>query len=118
MTFDYAPLAQASVDMLRTYGQAATLRRSGPGNGPAHNPGEVTTNYACTAFVSRFRLGEIDGVRVLATDKLVLIAPDVAVEPKPGDLIVEADGAILTVVGSTPVKPAGTVLLHRVQARR
>lgn len=118
MSFDYAPLAAAAVEMLTTYGRAATLRRVGPGNGPAHNPGEVTTNYTCTAFVSRFRAREIDGQRILSTDKLVLIAPDVATEPKPGDLIVETDGSILTVVDSTPVKPAGTVLLHRVQARR
>lgn len=118
MSFDYAPMADAAAEMLRKYGRGATLRRKSPGNGPGHNTGLVTTDYACTAFVSRFRSREIDGVSILATDKLVLIAPDIEVEPKPGDLIVEADGATLTVVDSTPVKPAGVVVLHRVQARR
>lgn len=118
MSFDYGPMAAAAAEMLREYGRAAVLRRTGPGNGPDHNPGEVVTDYACTAFVSRFRQNEIDGARVLATDKLVLMAPDVEVSPLPGDLIVEADGATLTVVDSTPVKPAGVVVLHRVQARR
>lgn len=111
-------MADAAVQMLREYGRTATLRRSSPGNGPAHNPGLVITDHGCTAFVSRFRSREIDGVNILATDKLVLIAPDIEVSPGPGDLIVEADGATLTVIDSTPIKPAGVVVLHRVQARR
>lgn len=117
--FDYGR-SQATADrLIKRFGRAAVLRRV-VSSGPAHNPTQTTTDYACTVVITEFSDREIDGSRVLATDKKVLMSPvGLEVEPILTDRLVEADGTVYSFVSPLrPVKPAGTVVVWELQARR
>lgn len=118
-TFDYArPLATAN-RLIARFGQDGVVRRITTTGGTSYDPGEETpTNYPARFVVTAFdNRTEVDGSRILSTDKKVLMAADVETDPRSGDLLVCADGSILSVVDADPLKPAETVLLWTVQAR-
>lgn len=116
--FDYSgPLATAD-RLIDRFGQDGLIRRETPGVGPAYDPGEPTTTdypavFAVTAYDNRL----IDGSTILATDKRVLMSASVEIEPRAGDLLVQSNGEILSIVDADPLKPAETVLMWTLQAR-
>jgi hypothetical protein len=118
-TFDYArPLATAN-RLIARFGQDGVVRRITTTGGTSYDPGEETAldypaRFVVTAFDNRT---EVDGSRILSTDKKVVMAAGLEIEPREGDLLVCADGSILSVVDADPLKPAETVLLWTVQAR-
>jgi hypothetical protein len=116
----YDSLTQAADDLLTEFGQAGFLRRAGTATGPAYNPTPGTpSNYAATFAVTSFSRRDVDGTRIMADDKRVVMGKgSLTVEPKPGDVLVEADGGLFTVVRAWPIKPAGEAVMFVIQARR
>lgn len=122
-TFDYARSRDTADRLIARFGQAGTIRRTVVTGGNAYDPTSgtaTTTDHAATLVVTEFSNSEIDGTRVLATDKKVLVAAGgLAITPEPGDKVVEADGTIYDIVPPVmPLKPAGTVVMYQVQCRR
>ncbi|CAN7169467.1 hypothetical protein LJR202_000282 [Brevundimonas sp. LjRoot202] len=119
-TFDYSrPLATAN-RLIEKFGQLGAIRREGAPTGPAYDPTPgAPVDHPARFAVMSYGSNEIDGSRILTTDKKVLLAPgSLAVEPTTSDLLVEADGSTLTIIDVDPLKPAETTLLWTVQARR
>lgn len=121
MTFDYASLASDASEMLEEFGQAITVTR--PGTGGAYDPetGTVTGGTAQTfpgfGVVLDYQQREIDGTLIQQGDRRVYIAPDIGVTPKTGDTVTLMDGAVVRVMASRPLAPAGVVVLLDVQVR-
>lgn len=116
--FDYARAAQTAERLIRKFGAAGAIRRETPGSGPSYDPGEPTlTDYPAHIVLTDFSNREIDGQRILATDRKAYVEPSFGVEPTTSDLLVTADGATLTIVNVDLLRPATTTILYVVQAR-
>lgn len=115
--FDYTR-SQATADrLIARFGQAGKLRRQTK-TGPAHNPTISTTDYDATFAVIDFTNREIDGTRVLATDKKVLLkAGGLGIFPTTEDQIV-IGGVVHSIIRTATVAPAGAVVLYELQCRR
>lgn len=120
-TFDYAR-AKLSADRLITkFGQAGSIRRTGAPSGPAYDPtpGAVVDHPARFAVMD-YEASEIDGTRVLSTDKKALLAVgSLTITPALDDKLVEADGTVYKIIPPLkPLSPAGTVVMYEIQCRR
>lgn len=117
--FNYARPKATADRLITRFGQTGTLRRPTV-SGTAYNPTEgVPVEYACLFVITDFAAHEIDGTRVLATDKKVLLAKgDLAVDPLTSDLLVEADGSVYKIIRVEPLQPGDTVVMHTLQVRR
>ena len=119
MAFDYISTARDAAALLAEFGALVTLTRVTPG---AYDPatGTVsggTVGYSCAGAVMNYASRDIDGTLVQRGDVRVLLAPDAAFEPKPGDKVTLADTTVLTVINSRATKPAGMAVLFEVQCR-
>jgi hypothetical protein len=117
-TFDYAQAKADADELIAYFGQAATLKRPTVG-GSAYNPTQgAPTSYDVIVAVLNYDDSEIDGSRVLATDKKVLMARgDLAIDPVTTDRL-EIGGVehwIIAPIRTTA--PAGIVVLYELQAR-
>lgn len=118
--FNYAkPLATAN-RLIARYGMAGVLRRAGATTGPVHNPTPGASVDHPVVFVTLgYEGAEIDGTRILATDKKILLAVgSLTITPATSDLLVEATGSPYKVVDVAPLAPGGTTVLYQIQARR
>lgn len=118
MSFNYAGMKATADRLIAKFGQAATLRRPNV-TGPSHNPVVAApTDYPVTLVVEDYRLDQIDGVRVLQTDRKVLLAKgSLTVEPTASDQLV-IGGAVYAIVMIRPTNPGGISVLYEIQARR
>ena len=118
--FDYSrPVATAN-RLIERYGQLGAVQTPGPPLGPTYDPGEpVPVNTPARFVIVGFEAKELDGSRVLATDKKALVAPGVLTsDPTPADRLVEANGVSWSIVGVDTLRPAETTLLWTLQIRR
>ena len=115
--FDYAR-SKASADRLLTrFGQTGTLRRQ-TSTGTSYNPTVTNTDYACTFVVLDYANREVDGTRILATDKRVLLAKkSLAIEPTTADKLL-IGGVEHKLIAVKPISPGGTTILYELQVRR
>lgn len=115
-TFDYQPMADSATRMLKRFGAAATLQRqTSTTYDPATGVGGVTeTLMPTTAVVVSYQQNYIDGSLIQQGDRRALCDPNV--EPKQGDRFAW-QGEEYTVIGVTPVAPAGIPLLFEAQIR-
>ncbi len=120
MTFDYARAKATADRLIQRFGQTGQLRKAGTPSGPAYNPTPgADVNHACRFAIVSFDQREIDGTRILATDKKAILAKgSLTVEPLPGDRLVDAAGVVYSVVDVMPLNPAGTVVMYELQVRR
>lgn len=117
-TFDYSD-AKADADaLIAEFGQSATLRRP-TNSGDAWNPTEgEPEDHAVTIVVTDYRLADVDGSRVLATDRKALLAKgDLAIEPSTSDQLL-IGGVSHSIIDVKPLSPGGTVVLWELQVRR
>lgn len=117
--FDYSrPLATAN-RLLARFGQDGKVRRPTK-SGSAYNPTPgAPVDHDATFAVIDYEAKDIDGTRILATDKQVLLAPGtLTITPTTSDLLVEADASEYKIIDVQMLKPAGTVVLYTIQARR
>lgn len=118
--FDYArPLATAN-RLIERYGQNGFVRRPGAPSGPPYNPTPgAPVNHDARFVVTKFEAREIDGTRILATDKKVLMSPGtLTIDPASTDTLVEANGATWKIVAVETLRPAETTLLYTLQVRK
>lgn len=120
-TFDYQrPLATAN-RLIERYGQLGAIRRAGEASGPSYDPeaGE-DVDYPARFVIIDFGANEIDGSRILATDKKALLVPgSLTIIPTTSDHLVEADGTVWNIVPPVQtLRPAETTLLYTLQVRR
>lgn len=117
--FDYAKAKATADRLIQRFGQSGHLRRIAA-TGPAYDrsPG-AATDHACRFAVVDYMATEIDGTRVLATDKKVYLAKgSLTIEPKASDVLVEADSSVYKIVSVAPLSPAGVVVVYELQVRR
>lgn len=119
-TFDYARPQAVANRLIAKFGQDGAVRRTGAPTGPEYDPTPgLPVDHPARFVVTGYDNREIDGTRILSKDKKVLMAPgSLKIDPGEGDLLVEADGSTLTIIDADPLKPAETVLLWMIQARR
>lgn len=104
-------------ELIAEFGQAGTLRRKAK-TGPAHNPTISTEDFSVTLVVIDYSNREIDGTRVLATDKKVLIKAG-GLEIIPGlDDAVLIGGVSHSIVRLMTLAPGGVTVLYEAQCRR
>lgn len=118
--FDYGrPLATAN-RLLSKFGQTGAVRRTEIVGGSAFEPGEEKdVDHPATFVITVYASKDIDGTRILATDKKALIAPgSLTIEPTPADKLVDADGSVYNIVHVGTIRPAETTLLWVLQVRR
>lgn len=117
--FDYAKTAQTALRLIERFGQTGAVRVKGS-TGPAHNPTPTPpTDHPARIVITNFEAKDIDGTRVLATDKKALVAAaGLAVEPSPAHLLLEEDGKSFTIVAVETLKPATTPVVYTCQVRR
>lgn len=118
--FDYSRSLAAANRMIARYGKAGFIRRPGAVTGPAYDPtiGEPT-DHPARFVVTDYETGDIDGSRVLATDKNVLLSVgSLTITPTTSDRLVDAGGIVYSIEDADPVEPGDTVLLYWIQARR
>lgn len=116
--FDYLRSRATADRLIAKFGQSGTLSRP-VFTGPAHNPtpGEPL-NYPATFAVLEYEGNEIDGSRILATDKKVLLAKKgLIVEPATSDKLV-IGGVAHSIVRVEPLSPGGVIVLWTLQCRR
>jgi hypothetical protein len=118
MSFDYARSKATADRLISRFGQTATLRRPTV-SGTAYNPSAGTpTDYSATVVVLDYDRREIDGTRILAADRKVLLAAGtLAIEPVTSDKAV-IGGIEHSIIDVAPLNPGGTVLLYQLQVRR
>ncbi len=116
--FDYARAAAMAERLIRKFGAPGAIRRETPGSGPSYDPGEPTIdNHPAHIVLTAFTNREIDGQRILATDRKALVEPSFGIEPKTTDLLIAPDGVILTIVNVDLIRPATTTVLYKLQVR-
>lgn len=118
--FDYSrPLATAN-RLIERFGQLGAVARPGEPTGPSYDPGEPEPVLTPARFViTGFDAKEIDGSRVLATDKKALVAPGALTSPpSPEHRLVEANGVSWNIVHVDILRPAETDLLYTLQVRK
>ena len=117
--FDYSRPKATADRLIERYGQTGILRRRTT-TGPEYDPTEGDPDdHACRFVVADYEASEIDGTRVLATDKKALLAKgSLTIEPSLSDLLVESDASVYKIVGIKPLKPGSSVVMYELQVRR
>lgn len=118
-TFDYAESKADADELIEEFGQSGYIRRT-PTTGTAYNPTQGTpVDHACTFVVTDYTTREIDGTRVLSTDKKVLLAKGaLTIEPLTSDRLLDPAVPGYKIVDVAPLSPAGTVVMYQLQCRR
>lgn len=118
--FDYARSKAAADRLIGRFGANGFIRRTTK-TGTAYNPTDGgVTNHACKVVIIDFTNREIDGTRVLATDKRAYVAVGtMTITPTPADELVDADGTVYKIIDPVrPLKPAGTTVMFDLQVRK
>ncbi|SFS42336.1 hypothetical protein [Brevundimonas viscosa] len=118
--FDYTRAAATAERLIQKFGQTGKLRVETPGSGPSYDPGEPTiTDHDAVMAVLEFEKSDVDGTRILATDKRILVAAKgLPVEPSTEHQLLDAAGQAYSVIAVDPLSPAGVPVFYWVQARR
>lgn len=133
--FDYLEAQEDARELLEEFGREITISRAISGYGPAHNPGQshVITGLATAvvlpaskgtieAFDNRIEGGTLIDEKlryVMMLPKIVKTSPfgPEAFEPQSLDVLT-FDGYDWTVLGCTPLNPAGTPVLYSMGVKR
>lgn len=119
--FDYARAAATAERLVRKFGAQGAIRRETIEGGNSYDPEsgtKTTTNHPAHIVLTDYSNREIDGQRILSTDRKALVEPAIGIEPTTSDLLVTADGATLTIVNVDLLRPATTTVLYTLQVRR
>lgn len=121
MSFNYGRTKLTADRLISKFGADGSIRRVGAPTGPSYDPipGQPV-DHPCRFVVLDYSNDEVDGTRILATDKKVLLAVgDLTITPTTSDLLVDGPSSSYKIIPPLkPLSPAGTVILYEVQARR
>lgn len=117
----YTRLQATANRLIARYGSSsgASLNEPGTPSGDPFNPTMgAPTQHAVTVVVTMYSKREIDGQRILATDKKVFIAPgDGSMDPQTSWSL--TIGAVTyQIITISPMQPGDIVLLWEAQCRR
>ena len=117
--FDYARSKASADRLLARFGQTGSVRRT-PQTGTAYNPTDgAPVDHPVTFVVTEFSAREIDGTRVLASDKKALVAVGaLSITPGTADLLLDPEVPGYKIVKVDPLNPGGTVVVYQMQVRR
>lgn len=117
-SFDYAKSKVTADRLIARFGQTGKIRRPSK-TGPAYDPTEGSPNdKACKFVVLEYENREVDGSRVLQTDKKVLLAAGgLAFAPALSDRLL-IGGVEHSLINVKPLSPAGSVVFYEAQARK
>jgi hypothetical protein len=117
MAENWAGIAAEVSEALASVGFTATLRKTTETAGPNEwTPGvPVVTDTAVTILSGNFRLDQIDGTLIQATDRLITMEARTVV-PSPGDSLL-IGGKDHEVIMVRPLDPGGVAVLYEVQVR-
>lgn len=118
--FDYSRPQATAERLIGRFGQTGAIRRPGTATGPKHNstPG-TPTDHAARFAILDFTAREVDGSRVLASDKKALVSPvGLEIDPTTSDSLVDAGGSAWKIVGVETLRPAETTVLITLQVRK
>lgn len=133
--FDYAESAADALELLQEFGSQIVLKRAVPGTGPAHNPGPPTwVTYSAFAAILPASKGTIEafdnrlegGTLIEEKLRFVLMATEITRTSEEGPATIEPQaldvltfqGRDWTVLGQTPLNPAGVPVLYRMGVKR
>jgi hypothetical protein len=119
--YDYARAKATADRLIEKFGQLGAVRRTGAPTGPEYDPTPgVDVDHPARFAIMDYMASEIDGTRVLATDKKALLAVgSLTITPALDDKLVEADGTVYKIIPPLkPLSPAGTVVMYEIQCRR
>src|SRR5687767_49621 len=75
VAFNYLRSRDTADRLIKNFGQLGKLRREAPGAGPGFNPGAPTVTLTDAMFaVVAFSQNEIDGTRIRAEDKRIILS--------------------------------------------
>lgn len=120
MTF-YAEMTAVADSLIEEFGQLGAIRRSAAPTGPGYDPTPgADVDHPARFAIMDYASSQIDGTRVLATDKKALLAVgSLTITPALEDKVVEADGTVYRIIPPLkPLSPAGTVVMYEIQCRR
>lgn len=113
--FNYARAAKAAERLIARFGQAGTLRRPTDSGADYKSAPGAPTNRPCKFVVLDYEAREIDGTRILETDKQAFYSGP---EPLTSDELVEFDGKAYKIKAVNQLKPATTVVYFDLQVCR
>lgn len=117
-TFDYTRSRATADRLIARFGQAGTLSRPTKSGTPYNPTPGAPDDHPCTFVVLEYAQGEIDGSRVLETDKKVMLCKGaLAIEPATSDKLL-VGGVSHSIMDVRPLSPGGTVVLFEIQVRR
>ena len=114
----YSDLATTAKELLAEFGQVITITRK---SGNTYDPvtgittAGTATDYLPKGILKQYKSTLIDGTRILATDRELVI--DDTVEPMMTDTI-KIGGESWTPIIISESNPAGTPLVYKLQVRR
>jgi len=118
--FDYLASREDANQLIEEFGQLATLERP-TWTGPKHDPEPGEPERFQRWLVvdpDGFKVNEVDGARILATDKKILLAVGDTELPLSTDFQLIIGGEPHAIVDFWPVAPAGVTVFWTVQARK
>lgn len=78
--------------------------------------GGSAQSWPCIALIEDYSAHDIDGTLIQASDRRLIVAPDIAEAPQPGDVF-ELASERVTAIRVNPLAPGGVVVLYEVQVR-
>lgn len=118
MAFDYKDLRIVAADLLKEFGQLITIKRKtgeqyDPATGSNQQAIETYTGYGCAFHYSN---NEIDGMRILTGDMVVLLE-NMATTPVIGDSVL-VNGMEMRLISIERVSPANIDVIYKLQVRQ
>lgn len=118
--FDYLAAQQDANELIAEFGQVAQLSKqtwTGPSHNPVPGPPELH-NVTIVVDPDGFSVREVDGARILATDKKILMAVGTLPVPLSTDFKLIIGGVPHAIVDFNPLAPAGVTVYWTIQARK
>jgi hypothetical protein len=114
VTFNYEGLHQTATDLIKRFGTDMTLREMTAAG--TFDPTLTPQDQPCVGVVSRFSAREIDGVRVLRSDRKVFLSAESAVPTIKHRL--KTDDGVYQILEVVTMKPATVALVYVLQVRK
>jgi len=120
----YAESATAALALLEKFGKTLTLSRDGGGTfdpvaGRYTAEDADSTEPVTGVILPLTKIDDNQYLEQLIQGKLrrvIIAAKGMALKPQAGDKVTDGS-TIMEVIGSTPLNPAGTPLIHKINAR-
>lgn len=116
--FNYARARATAERLIKRFGARGSVLKK-VASGTAYDPSMTIQEHGAFFAVMSYENRQIDGTRILATDKLIYLSTEgLAIDVTAADQLRDAGGAVYSVIKATPLAPAGVVVFWEVQGRQ